>query len=36
MAVEFKDQLYKLRKEMNMTQEQFAAEFAVSKQAVQK
>lgn len=34
--MEFKDQLYKLRKEMNMTQEQFADEFAVSKQAVQK
>ncbi len=32
----FKDTIYKLRKESNMTQEQFADEFNVSKQAVQK
>ncbi len=34
--MEFKDQIYKIRKELNMTQEQFADEFHVSKQAVQK
>lgn len=34
--MEFKDRIFRIRKEMNMTQEQFAAEFAVSKQAVQK
>lgn len=32
----FNDAIYKIRKDMNMTQEQFAAEFHVSKQAVQK
>ncbi len=34
--MEFKDKIYRIRKEMNMTQEQFADEFHVSKQAVQK
>ncbi len=34
--MEFKDKIYRIRKEMNMTQEQFADEFKVSKQAVQK
>ncbi len=32
----FNDAIYKIRKGMNMTQEQFAEEFHVSKQAVQK
>ncbi len=34
--MEFKDKIFKMRKELNMTQEQFAEEFNVSKQAVQK
>ncbi len=34
--MEFKDTIYKIRKKYNMTQEQFADEFKVSKQAVQK
>ncbi len=34
--MEFKDRIYKIRREMNMTQEQFANEFGVSKQAVQR
>lgn len=34
--MDFKDTIYKIRKELHMTQEQFANEFNVSKQAVQK
>ncbi len=34
--MEFKDQIYKIRKELNMTQEEFADIFHVSKQTVQK
>ncbi len=34
--MDFKDTIHKIRNELNMTQEQFANEFNVSKQAVQK